>query len=55
MKKNTIKELKKLIIKKKLKYPLVLKPISGHQGKGVILDIKNFNELKKEIVKLPKL
>lgn len=52
MKKNTIEEIKKLIIKRKLNYPLVLKPISGHRGKGVILDIKNFNELKKEIVKL---
>ena len=54
MKKNTIKELKKLIIKKKLNYPLVLKPISGNQGKGVILDIVNFNQLEKEINKLSK-
>jgi cyanophycin synthetase len=54
MKKNTIKELKKLIVKKKINYPLVLKPLSGNQGKGVILDIRNFNELKKEIIKLSK-
>ena len=55
IKENSFKELKKSIINKKINYPLVLKPTSGQQGKGVILDIRNFNELKKNIIKLSKL
>ena len=54
IKENSLKDLEKSIINKKLNYPLVLKPTSGQQGKGVILDIRNFNELKKNINKLSK-
>lgn len=55
IKKNNLKFLKKLINKNKISYPLVLKPLDGHQGKGITLDIKNFKQLKKEIIKLSKL
>ena len=52
--KNNFKFLKKQIKINLIKYPLVLKPLQSHQGKGITLDIKNFKELKKNIIKLSK-
>jgi len=37
-----------------LKYPLVIKPVDGSQGNGVITNIKNKNSLDKEFDKLSK-
>jgi cyanophycin synthetase len=49
---HDFKLLEKNIKKYKIKFPLVLKPLQSHQAKGIVLDIKNFKDLKNEITKL---
>ena len=51
-KENDFEQLKIKLKYFNLKYPLVLKPIDGLKGIGVILNIKNFTELKEKILYL---
>jgi cyanophycin synthetase len=48
---NNIKNALNLIIDNKLKYPLIIKPVDSFMSKGIIRNIKNLSDFKKEINK----